>query len=210
LRLGRRAALIENRNKEEIMRRLAFALMIAVFACPTARAAETFKIDKDHTNIVFLVDHLGYSKMVGRFTDFEGQFTFDESSLEANKVTVTIKAESVDTNHKARDDHLRSVDFFNAKEFPTMTFVSTRVERTGEKTGKLHGNVTLLGVTKQVVLDVTFNKRAEHPLPRYNKVMTAGFSARGSIKRSDFGMKFALGGVGDEIQLIIEVEGAKV
>jgi polyisoprenoid-binding protein YceI len=192
------------------MHRLVLAVVLAVFALAPARAAETFKIDKDHSNIVFLVDHLGYSKMVGRFTEFEGQFTFDEANLAANKVTVTIKAESVDTNHKARDDHLRSVDFFNAKEFPTLSFVSTRVEKTGEKTGKLHGNVTLLGVTKPVVLDVTFNKRAEHPLPRYNKLMTAGFSARGSLKRSDFGMKFALGGVGDEIQLIIEVEGAKV
>lgn len=192
------------------MKRLVLALMLASVTVPLSQAAETFRLDKEHANVVFLVDHVGLSKMIGRFTDVDGQFTFDESNLEANKVTVTIKTESVDTNHKARDDHLRSVDFFNAKEFPTMTFVSTRVEKTGEKTGKLHGNLTLLGVTKPVVLDVTFNKRGEHPVARYNKVIAAGFSARGTVKRSDFGMKFALGGVGDEVQILIEVEGTKI
>lgn len=188
----------------------ALMLLASVALGAPAIAQENFKVDVTHTNIVFLVDHLGYSKMIGRFTDFEGTFTFDEQNVGANKVSITVKTASVDTNHKGRDDHLRSADFFNAKEFPTMTFVSTRVEKTGDKVGKLHGNLTLLGVTKPLVLDVTFNKMAPHPLPAYNKILTAGFSARGSLKRSDFGMRYALGGVGDEITLLIECEGAKM
>jgi polyisoprenoid-binding protein YceI len=180
-----------------------------VFAWP-ADAADNFKVDQTHTNFVFLVDHLGYSKMVGRFLDFEGTFTFDENDVAANKINLTIKTASVDTNHKGRDDHLRSPDFFNVKEFPTMTFISTKIEKTGEKSGKVTGNLTLLGVTKPVTLDVVFNKLAPHPLPAYNKIVTSGFSARGTLKRSDFGMRFALGGLGDEIQLIVEVEGAKM
>lgn len=184
-------------------------LASAAFAAPPA-AAENFKVDPAHAFAVFIVNHLGYSNVIGRFNEIEGSFTFDEGNLAANKVSVTIKTASVDTNDKARDNHLRSADFFNSKEFPTMTFVSTRVEKTGDKTGKLHGNLTLLGVTKAITLDVTFNKMAPHPLPPYKQILTAGFSARGSVKRSEFGMRYALGGVGDDIALLIEVEGAKM
>lgn len=103
----------------------------------------------------------------------------------------------------------RSPGFFNATEFPTMSFASSKVEKTGERSARMTGNMTLLGVTKPVTLDVTFNKKAEHPLPQYNKILTAGFSMRGKLKRSEFGMKYALGGLGNEIELIIEAEGHK-
>ncbi|MBI2311411.1 MAG: YceI family protein [Betaproteobacteria bacterium] len=194
------------------MRKIAISMLLGgslvLSALPAAyAAAEEFDIDPQHSNVVFLIDHLGYSRMVGRFNDFSGDFTFDEANYGTAKVSFAVKTESVDTRHPKRDDHLRSPDFFNAKEFPAMTFRSTRVEKNGDRTAKLIGEVTLLGVTRPVTLDVRFNKRAEHPLPAYNKVMVAGFSARGKVKRSDFGMKYALPGVGDEIELIIEVEG---
>ena len=170
--------------------------------------AADFAIDKAHTNIVFMVTHLGYSRMIGRFDDFKGDLTFDPKNVEKSKVNVTINTASVNTHHEARDKHLRSPDFFNAKEFPQMTFVSTGIEKTGDKTGKILGNLTLLGVTKPVALDVTFNSMRKHPLPQYKGIMTTGFSARTKIKRSDFGMKFALGGIGDEIDIMLEVEAA--
>jgi polyisoprenoid-binding protein YceI len=88
-----------------------------------------------------------------------------------------------------------------------MTFVSTGIEKTSDKTSKLTGDLTLLGVTKPVTLDITFNNMAPHPLPAYNGVMVAGFSARGKLKRSDFGMSYATPGVGDDIELWLEVEG---
>lgn len=197
-----------------LTRTLIAAALAAGLAAPATAA--NFAIDKMHTSLVFMVNHLGYSNVVGWFRDFEGEFSFDPAKPTEAKVRLVIKTESLDTNDgkradgaRSRDEHLRNPDFFNVKEFPTMTFVSTKVETADGKTGKLHGNLTLLGQTKPVVLDVTFNKMAPHPLPAYKGILTAGFSVRGTIKRSDWGMKFAVPALGDEIMLILEVEGAE-
>ena len=176
-------------------------------AVPPAQAAETFAIDLAHSNVVFLIDHLGYSRMIGQFQDFEGSFVFDDTDVAKSSVEVTIMTGSVDTDHEARDDHLRAPDFFNAAEFPEMTFKSTKIERTGENTGKITGDLTLLGTTKPVTLDVTFRKKAPHPLPQYNGVLVSGFSARASILRSEWGMKTFVPNLGDEIEIWIEIEG---
>lgn len=188
---------------------LAIAAAILSIGAAAPAAAADFKLDPDHTMAVFVVDHLGYSNMIGRFNDVSGTFSFDPATPEQAKISMVIDTASVDTNHKRRDDHLRGPDFFNAQEFPQMTFESTKVDVTGERTGKVTGDLTLLGVTKPVTLDVTFNKMEPHPLPPYKKVLTAGFSVRGTIKRSDFGMTYFLPAVGDEIQLMLEVEGAE-
>jgi|CXWL01.1.fsa_nt_gi polyisoprenoid-binding protein YceI len=196
------------------IRTLIAAGALAAFAAAPA-AAETFAPDLRHSSFVFSVNHLGYTNVFGLFRDWSGEFTFDPKAPEQTKVKIAVKTESLDTNDarmqaqggvRGRDEHLRSADFFNVKEFPTMTFESTKVEKTGEKTGKLHGNITLLGQTKPVVLDVTFNKVAPHPLPAYKGVLTAGFTIRGTIKRSDWGMKFIVPAVGDEVALYIEIE----
>lgn len=184
------------------------AAFLSIGAAAPAAAAD-FKLDPDHTMAVFVVNHLGYSNMIGRFNDVSGTFSFDPATPEKAKISMAIDTASVDTDHKRRDDHLRGPDFFNSQEFPEMTFESTKVDVTGERTGKVTGDLTLLGVTKPVTLDVTFNKMEPHPLPPYNKVLTAGFSVRGTIKRSDFGMTYFLPAVGDEIQLMLEVEGAE-
>jgi polyisoprenoid-binding protein YceI len=173
-----------------------------------AQAADRFEIDASHTNIVFIVNHLGYSNMIGQFQEFEGEFMLDGHNYSSATVNLTIKTASVDTDHQARDDHLRSPDFFNAAEFPEMTFKSTSISGTDKKL-LVTGDLTLLGVTKPVTLDVDVNDMKPHPLPQYNGVLVAGFSARSTIKRSDFGMKYALGGIGDEIHLLLEVEGQK-
>lgn len=193
------------------MRKLSsFAFAAAACLSLGAQAADNYKIDPTHTSVFFFANHIGFSNVYGLFREFSGEFTFDQNDIAANKLKVVIKAASVDTNEKARDEHLRSPDFFNAKEFPEITFTSSKVEKTGEKSGKLHGEVTMLGISKPVVLDVTFNKVAPHPVPKYNKVMTTGFSARGTIKRTDWGMKYGVPGLSDEIALIIEVEGHKL
>jgi len=180
-----------------------------VLGASSTQAADRYNIDPVHSNIFFLVEHLGYSRMVGQFQDFSGAFVFDAQTPGSGSVEVTIKTASVDTDHDKRDDHLRSPDFFNAAEFPEMAFKSTSIEVTGDKTGKITGEVTLLGVTKPVTIDVTFNKLAPHPLPQYNGVMVAGFSGRGSLKRSDFGMKTFAPALGDEIEVWLEIEGHK-
>jgi polyisoprenoid-binding protein YceI len=185
------------------------AASVASLAAVTAEAADTFVIDPVHTNILFIANHLGYSRMIGQFQEFSGEFSFDEQAVENSAVAVTVNTASVDTDDQARDDHLRSPDFFNAAEFPEMTFASTAIERTGDKTGKITGDLTLLGVTKPVTLDVTFNQKAPHPLPQYSGVEVAGFSATTTIKRSDFGMSTFVPAIGDEIEIILEVEGTQ-
>ncbi|TWA60824.1 polyisoprenoid-binding protein YceI [Azospirillum baldaniorum] len=189
-------------------RLLAAAALSALVALPlTAQAAPVaYKLDPAHTAVVFIVDHLGFAKAMGRFNTFAGELSFDKDAADKSSLSVTIDTTSVDTNHAKRDEHLKSPDFFNAKEFPKMTFKSTKIETTGDKTGKLHGDLTLLGVTKPVVLDVTFNKDGVSPA---SKLDTVGFSARGTIKRSDFGMKYGVPNIGDDIQIIIESEAVK-
>lgn len=181
-------------------------LAAALAAGLPAAAAERYVVDGDHSDVVFLVDHLGYSKTIGRMNEVEGMILFDEEAVENSSVEITIDAASVDTNHKARDEDLRSANFFNVAEYPKITFKSTAVEKTGEATGRITGDLTLLGVARLVTLEVTFNRKAPHPVPSYDGVMTAGFSARARIRRSDFGMDAFLPAVGDEVELLIEVE----
>ncbi|MBP2299217.1 YceI family protein [Azospirillum picis] len=179
----------------------------AAFGAASASAAPvTYKLDPAHTSVVFIVNHVGFSNLFGRFDKPAGEVTFDKDAPEKSSVTVAIDTASVDTNHEKRDQHLRSPDFFNTKEFPQMTFKSSKIEKTGDNTGKLHGDLTLLGVSKPVVLDVTFNNQGVSPA---SKQETAGFSARGTIKRSDFGMKYGVPAIGDDIQILIEVEAVK-
>ncbi|KAA1057132.1 YceI family protein [Azospirillum argentinense] len=189
-------------------RLLATAALSALVALPmTVQAAPVaYKLDPAHTAVVFIVDHLGFSKAVGSFNTVAGELAFDKDAADKSSLSVTIDTASIDTNHAKRDEHLKSPDFFNVKEFPKLTFKSTKIEKTGDKTGKLHGDLTLLGVTKPVVLDVTFNKDGVSPA---SKQETVGFSARGTIKRSDFGMKYGVPNIGDDIQIIIESEAVK-
>jgi len=185
----------------------AAALMASTALIGTASAADNYKIDATHTNIIFIVDHLGFSNMIGQFQSFEGNFSFDGKSVEGASVKLTIKTASVDTDHEARDKHLSSPDFFNVQEFPEMSFTSTKFEATGDKTAKMTGDLTMLGVTKPVTLDVTFNKADKFPMDP--NVFIAGFSAKGTVNRQDFGMKYAAGAIGDNIGLWIEAEGHK-
>lgn len=183
-----------------------FAATAVGAVSPAFAAPVSYKIDPAHTAVAFIVNHVGFSNVIGRFNTVGGDVSFDKDAVEKSTVTVTIDTTSVDTNHAKRDEHLRSPDFFNAKEFPKMTFKSTKIEKTGDKTGKLHGDLTMLGVTKPVVLDVTFNKDGVSPA---SKLETAGFSARGTVKRTEFGMKYGAPAIGDDIQLLIEVEAVK-
>ncbi|MGY0714398.1 YceI family protein [Azospirillum argentinense] len=189
-------------------RLLATVALSALVALPmTVQAAPVaYKLDPAHTAVVFIVDHLGFSKAVGSFNTVAGELAFDKDAADKSSLSVTIDTASIDTNHAKRDEHLKSPDFFNVKEFPKLTFKSTKIEKTGDKTGKLHGDLTLLGVTKPVILDVTFNKDGVSPA---SKQETVGFSARGTIKRSDFGMKYGVPNIGDDIQIIIESEAVK-
>ncbi|MBL4721520.1 MAG: YceI family protein [Alphaproteobacteria bacterium] len=175
----------------------------------SARAESVkYTIDPTHLTIAFKVHHVGYFDMIGLFTKGSGSFSFDEDSGELSDLKVVIKTKSVFTGHKKRDAHLRSADFLNAGEFPEMVFVGKTTEKTGDKTGKIHGELTLLGETRPVTLDVRWNKAAEHPI---YKRWTVGVDATAVLKRSDFGMAYAVknGWIGDELKLMIGFEAYK-
>lgn len=192
-----------------------FLATIAVLAVPamgiaTAARAEPheYELDPAHTSIGFLVGHVGYDKVLGMFLESSGSFTYDTDTQTLSDVKITIETESVFTNHEKRDQHLRSPDFLNAREFPEMVFTVTKAEKISDTQGKLHGELELIGLKKPVVLDVTLNKAAEYP---FNDSFAIGISARGSFKRSDYGMMYGVdnGWVGDEVELIIEFEAVR-
>ena len=175
---------------------------------PQAAPAE-YTIDPDHFSVGFLVEHIGYAKILGMFLEAKGHFIFDEEAGSLSELNIVIYTRSVFTNHKKRDNHLRGPDFLNAKEFPNMTFKGTSSEQTGDRTGQVHGLLTLLGKSLPLSLDVTWNKSGIYPFG--HKTHTIGISARSSFRRSTYDMNYAVGNgwVGDEVELIIELEAIR-
>ena len=186
---------------------LAAAVLGAFLGQPVIARAADYKIDLTHSHVLFMVDHIGYAKMIGLFADFGGTFSFDPGNVDASKLSVVIKTNSIQTQFVPRDSDLKGADWFNVTEFPEMTFVGTGYAKTGDKHGTITGNLTLRGVTKPVKLDVTLNKLGPSPL---DKINTAGFSIRAALKRSDFGLKTFLGPIGDDIEIIIEIEAKQI
>ncbi len=181
------------------------ALGAAIFAAPvfSAQAAETYKFDPHHTSVIWSAVHFGASAPHGIFSNIEGDLILDEAAPAKSSFKLTIPVDKIATGIEKFDEHLKSKDFFNTDKFPTATFVSKSVEVTGAKTAKVTGDLTLVGVTKPVVLDVTLNQIAPNPM---NQKKTAGFSATTTIKRSEFGINYAIPGVSDDVKLQIEAE----
>ena len=184
------------------------ALMLALLAGGTTAQAEPreYVMDQEHFAIAFMVHHLGLADTVGMFREASGSFTFDEETGELSDLVVTVQTDSVFTNHEERDEHLRNPDFLNTAAHPTMTFTATDAVETGDKTAKVKGQLTMLGTTKPLTLDVTYNGSRAYPFGDGHHAI--GISARGTITRSDYGMSYAVDKnlVGDEIDLIIEFE----
>ena len=186
----------------------AIVLMVAPWL-PGAADATTYKVDPTHTSVTFQIRHL-FTHVDGRFKTFGGTIAFDPAHPEQTKITGTVEATSIDTNVAKRDDHLRSADFFDVATYPTITFESTKVTDVdaGAKKAKVHGNLTIRGVTKPIVLDASFLGAAADPWG--NK--KAGFAAETEINRTDFGLKWnqalETGGVlvGEEVKIRINVE----
>ncbi|MDC0739545.1 YceI family protein [Cognatishimia sp. SS12] len=177
------------------------------FAAPVL-AADTYMIDPAHAWVQFSTNHVGWANARGTFNAVSGEIEFDKEDVTKSSVNVVIEAASIDTNLEARDDHLRSPDFLNAEEFPTIEFVSTSIEKTGDRTGLITGDMTLVGVTKPVVLDVVWN--SESPLPWNDAKIKTGFSATGSIDSKEFGITKMEGfGLGPVINLMIDIEALK-
>ncbi|KXJ52775.1 MAG: polyisoprenoid-binding protein [Thalassospira sp. Nap_22] len=172
----------------------------------SAQAADTYKLDPTHTSVLFIVNHLGFSDYQGRFNGVTGELTLDREDPSASSATITIDLNQIDSGVEALDNHMKTADFFNVEEFPTATFTSTSVELVGDNAATVTGDLTLLGETKPLVLDVTLSGEGTHPMTGDEVV---GFSADGVVTRTDYGMDFLVPGVGDEVTLQISSEFLK-
>jgi len=190
-----------------MLRMVMIVLMTAVAGTALA-ASESYTIDPNHTFPNFTINHLGYSTMHGRFGKTSGKLTLDRDAM-MGSVEVVIDAASVDTGFGKRDDHLRSPDFLNVGEFPTITYKASNVKLNKDGTGKVNGKLTLAGVTKPVTLDVDRMHCATHPFDPSKMKFVCGFDASATIKRSDFGVSYGLPGIGDEMQLSFELEAQR-
>lgn len=167
--------------------------------------ADEYKVDAAHSTVIFRVKHIGVSYFYGRFNEIKGGFTFDEADPTSLALDVEIKTESIDTNSKKRDDHLKGPDFFHAKQYKTITFKSTKVEQGQDNTFGVTGDLTLHGVTKSITIDVVHVGSGSDSRGRHH----AGFDTSFTIKRSDFGMDYMLGGLGDDIRIMVGLEGVR-
>ena len=183
------------------------AFLLAAAATASPALSDPYTIDASHTHVGFKVNHLGFSDTYGTFNNVAGTFDLNQDNPEKSSVDIDIKTASIDTNHEKRDEHLRGPDFFDVGKYPDITFKSTKVERTGDKTAKVTGNLTMLGVTKPVTLDVTL--LAAGPYPMDKSVTAAGFNATATIKRSDFGMTAYVPMISDEVDITISTEARK-
>jgi len=186
------------------------AVLSALLIAHSAFAADTFVFDKVHSTIGFQVRHL-FSKVPGKFDDFSGQIELDQTNPEQSSVEVAIKTASVDTGVKMRDDDLKSPNFFDAAKFPEITFKSTSVKRTGENTADVTGNLSMHGVTKEVVLKVELLGKGAGMKPGS---IVSGWDATTALKRSDFGLSWnkVIEGtqvVGDDVQIELHIEADK-
>ncbi|MGM0693393.1 MAG: YceI family protein [Pseudomonadota bacterium] len=185
-------------------------LALGMLSTQTASAEpRTYEIDPEHFSIGFLTEHVGYADTLGMFLEGQGEFVYDEQTRQLHSGTVVIATDSVFTNHEERDNHLRSGDFLDASRHSRIVFEATGFEAHGDSEGTLEGELTLLGETHPVTLAVTLNKADAYPFG--HEQHTLGLSARTTIARSDWGMTYGVdnGMVGDEVELILELEAIR-
>ncbi len=194
------------------MKRFAFVAAAAALAMPGFAQAATFDIDGAHSTVGFKIRHLMVSWVNGKFGKFSGTFDYDAKNPAATVINASIDVESISTDNTDRDNHLRSPDFFDTAKFKTMEFKSKKATKAGKDGLKVTGDLTLHGVTKEVVLDVTgLTAPVKDPWGQ-TKI---GASATTKINRKDFGLVWGkvleTGGavVGDEVQISLDIEGTQ-
>jgi polyisoprenoid-binding protein YceI len=175
--------------------------LLAVVLINTAVFAQTWKLDKAHSNLKFTVTHLMLSDVDGLFKDFDATITSSKADFSDAKIDFTAQTASISTDNEKRDGHLKSEDFFDAAKNPTLTFKSTSVTKAGANKFKVAGNLTMHGVTKPVTLDLWYRGTKVHPMTKGN---VAGFQLTGTVKRSDFNIgsaKFPEAVISDEVAI---------
>ena len=186
----------------QIRRAIAVPILILIASVVTTANAQTYKVDAAHSSLVFKVKHLDTGFIWGRFNTFDGSVAMENGA--PTRFEFSVNADSIDTGIKKRDDHLRSPDFFAAKEFPKITFKSTAVKPAGDNAYEVTGDLTLHGQTKSITVTVT--KTGQSSGQQGEKV---GFASSFTVRRSDFGMNFMVGPVSDEVELHLGTEMRK-
>lgn len=188
------------------MKHLALISALSLLPLTSVMAAtETYTIDPSHSTVSWQINHLGFSNPTGKWY-VNGTIDLDSAKIQNSKVNVTIKVSEMVTGLADLDEHLRGKLFFDVAKFPTATFVSDKIDVTGSKSAKIHGKLTVHGVTKPITLLVKLNKKDTNPL---NNKLTMGFSGTAELKRSDFNMNTLLPNLGDDVKLSIEAEAVK-
>ena len=182
------------------------SLVAALIAAPAFAAPEAYVLDPSHSQIVFSYIHLGFSTSYGMFSGFEGKISYDAEAPASSSVEVAFPVKTMLTGWQARFDHFMSPDFFGANADSNVTFKSTAIEVTGEKTAKITGDLTLNGVTKSVVLDAALTQAMEHPM---EKKPWLGFTGATVVKRSDYNLGMFAPYISDEVTIQISIEAKK-
>lgn len=197
---------------------LAIALVAGLAASPALAQntplaempAGLYTADPTHTSVTFKVSHIGLSNYTARFAKADAELTLDPADPIKSTLKATIDPASVRTDYPTPEEKdfdkklAQDAEWFNAGKFPAITFTSTRIEKTGDKTGKITGDLTFLGVTKPVTLDVVFN--GAYAKAPFSEVPALGFSATTTIKRSEWGFDTYVPNIGDDVQVLIETE----
>lgn len=191
------------------MRKTLFITLVISLAIPLyAQAADSYTVDPAHTYPRFSINHLGFSTMQGRFDKTSGKVTLDRAT-KTGSVELAIESSSISTGFAKRDEHLKSPDFFNAVEFPTITYKSTAIHFKGDSPASVDGNLTIMGVSKPVTFTINAFNCGPDPMDPLKKAQKCGADASAQINRSDFAVKYGIPAVGDEVKLVLEIEAVK-
>jgi polyisoprenoid-binding protein YceI len=179
-------------------------LALLVPAGSAQAQAQKVDVDLEHAAVTWTISHGGFTSVMGQFRQInKAEMTFDRKDPSNSKVSVEIEAASIDSNHAYRDNWIRSEAELDVWKHRTITFESTKIEKTGENTGKMTGNLTMHGVTHPVTMDVAYNKSGLHLSKKYT---IDGFTAKGKLKRTDYGMKAFIPWIGEEVEFVIQFE----
>ena len=193
---------ITNRKEHKMLKYLLISIFILAYSTVFAQSTN-WNIDNSHSSIGFDIDHMVIAEVEGEFSSFEGDFKSDKDDFTDAVITFKVDLSSIDTDNQKRDDHLKSPDFFNVAEYPSMSFTSSSLNKVSGKKYKLKGNLTLHGVTKPVELDVTYGGKINDPWGNTR----AGFKLNGSLNRTHYGLTWnkaiEAGGllVGEEVRI---------
>jgi polyisoprenoid-binding protein YceI len=181
--------------------------VLALGLLPLTGFAEltTYKIDAAHSYVLVKLNHLGIGNSWGRFNDISGSVVHDPVDPAKSAVKIDIKAESIDTANAKRDQHLRSPDFLNAKEFPVLSFVSKQIKKVDDKNYEITGDITVRGVTKTITVPAKITGQGKGPQGEER----AGAEIAFKLKRSDFGINYMPGALGEEAEVRLDIEGVK-